>query len=188
MAIFGLILAGGAGRRMGGADKALLRLAGRPLIAHAIERLAPQVDRLAISANGDPARLDFTGLPVLGDAAAGRGPLEGVLAGLRWAQAGGATALMTVAVDSPLFPTDLVARLTAAGAPAMARSDDRDHPTFTLWPVSAAPEIEEWLDAGERRLMTLMDRIGAHAVDLPAGSITNLNTPEDLARAEAALR
>lgn len=188
MAIFGLILAGGAGRRMGGADKALLTLAGRPLVSHAVERLAPQVDRLAISANGDMARLAFTGLPVLADSTSGRGPLEGVLAGLRWAQAGGATTLMTVAVDSPLFPTDLVARLNAVGAPAMARADGRDHPTFSLWPISAAAAIEDWLETGERRLMTLMARIGAKSVDLPAGSITNLNTPEDLARAEAALR
>ena len=88
MRIFGVILAGGAGRRMGGADKATLRLAGRSLAAHAVDRLEPQVERLAISANGDPARLSALGLPVLADAQS-QGPLSGVLAALDWAAPSG---------------------------------------------------------------------------------------------------
>ncbi|MEM6490044.1 MAG: NTP transferase domain-containing protein, partial [Pseudomonadota bacterium] len=83
--IAGVILAGGLARRMGGGDKALLALAGRPLLAHVIERLAPQVDGLALNANGDPARFARFGLPVLADTVPGfAGPLAGVLAGMRW--------------------------------------------------------------------------------------------------------
>ena len=84
MRIFGVILAGGTGRRMGGADKALLRVGGCSLLSHAINRLEPQVERLALSANGDAARFAGFGLPVLPDAVA-LGPLAGVLAALRWA-------------------------------------------------------------------------------------------------------
>ena len=84
MRIFGVILAGGQGRRMGGQDKALVALAGPPLLAHVIARLEPQVERLALSANGDPARFARYGLPILPDAL-GAGPLAGVLAALRWA-------------------------------------------------------------------------------------------------------
>ena len=86
MRVFGLILAGGEGRRMG-ADKAQVTLGGRPMLAHVLDRIAPQVERLALSANGDPARLAPFGLPVLPDAGESRGPLSGVLAGLCWAAA-----------------------------------------------------------------------------------------------------
>ena len=85
MRIFGVILAGGAGRRMGGADKALLRVGGRSLLSHAIARLEPQVERLAISANGDGQRFAQFGYDVLPDAGAARlGPMAGVAAGLAW--------------------------------------------------------------------------------------------------------
>ena len=84
MRIFGVILAGGQGQRMGGVDKALVPLAGAPLLAHVIARLEPQVERLALSAKGDAARFARFGLPVLPDGP-GAGPLAGVLAALRWA-------------------------------------------------------------------------------------------------------
>ena len=137
--LFGVILAGGQGRRMGGADKALLRLAGRTLVAHAVDRLEPQVERLAINANGAPERFATFALPVLADDDP-QGPLSGVLAGLAWAGAAGADAVVTVAVDCPFFPGDLVPRLalaaeTSAGGVALARSGGNDHPTFGLWPV-----------------------------------------------------
>jgi molybdopterin-guanine dinucleotide biosynthesis protein A len=118
---------------MGGADKALLRLAGQPLVTHAAERLEPQVERLALSANGDPARLAFTGLPVLADPL-GAGPLAGVLAALDWAAPLGADAVVSVPVDTPFLPGDLVPRLWLAGdgGLAVARCGDRLHPTCAL--------------------------------------------------------
>lgn len=194
MRIFGVILAGGAGRRMGGADKALLPLAGRPLIARVAERFAPQVERLAVSANGDPARLAFLGLTVLPDAEADRGPLAGVLAALDWAAALGATAVVTVAVDTPLLPEDLVPRLCLAadespGGLAMAQSDERDHPTFALWPVSMRGPVADFLASGEKaRIRALADAFGAtRAKFVESDAFANLNTPEDLARAEQLL-
>ena len=122
----GLILDGGLGRRMGGADKGLMLLAGRPMLAHVIERLAPQCGRLAISANGDPARLAAFGLPVVSDEPQNyAGPLAGVLAGLELASriAPGISHVATAPADAPFLPQDFVSRLGAALAPN--GSDDR---------------------------------------------------------------
>jgi molybdopterin-guanine dinucleotide biosynthesis protein A len=181
MRIAGVILAGGRGRRMGGADKALIPLQGRPLVAHAIARLASQVGALAISANGDPGRLAAFGLPVLPDDDP-KGPLSGVLAGLVWAD--GHDAIATVAVDTPFFPADLVARLAAAGAPAMAASRGDLHPTFALWPRSAAPALQAFLSSGASPRVTDFARsLGAATVAFDDGDFTNINTPADLAAA-----
>lgn len=192
MRIFGVILAGGEGRRMGRADKALLMLAGRPLIAHVADRLAPQVERLAISANGDAARFAFTGLPVLADARP-QGPLSGVLAALDWAAAEGADAVVSAAVDTPFFPGDLVPQLWLAGDGrlAIAECDGRAHPVFALWPVPLREVLRAWLAQGEARVMGFAAQQGAARAIFPGGEpepFFNLNTAEDLARAEAALR
>jgi len=153
----GVILAGGRGRRMGGADKALLPLAGRPLIAHAVERLAPQVDRLVISANGDPSRFDFLGLTVLADAVAEEaGPLAGILAALLHARAHGCDGhVLSLPVDAPLPPPDLAPRLADAGDAevVMARADGRVHPATALWSISLAQPLAAALAAGERRVL-----------------------------------
>lgn len=198
MRIFGAILAGGQGRRMGGADKALLPLAGRALAAHVADRLAPQVEDLAISANGDPARLAFLGLPVIADAES-RGPLSGVLAALDRAAPLGATAVVTAAVDTPFLPGDLVPWLClaaegsaggSAGGVALARSGGNDHPTFGLWPVGLRAELAAFLASGAKAsIRAFADAHGAARADFPDdGSFMNVNTPEDLARAEAVLR
>lgn len=192
MRIFGVILAGGAGRRMGGADKATLRLAGRSLAAHAVDRLEPQVERLAISANGDPARLSALGLPVLADVQS-QGPLSGVLSALDWAAPLGATAVVTVAVDTPFFPGDLVPRLILGSDPsglAMARSGGHDHPTFALWPVGLRDDLRAFLDSGAKAsVRAFADARGAGRADFPEdGAFMNLNTPDDLSRAEALIR
>ncbi|KEO61826.1 molybdenum cofactor guanylyltransferase MobA [Thioclava indica] len=184
--IFGLILAGGQGRRMGGVDKAQVLLAGRPLIAHVTDRLAPQVARLAVSSNRAPAQ--FAPLPVLPDAPErlGEGPLAGLLAGLEWAVQSGADALICVPVDTPFLPRDLVAHLAGPDV-AIACSNGRAHPSVGYWPVSKRAEIAQLFGAGERRLR--MAAQGAREVDFSAGPdpFANLNTPDDLAKAEAAL-
>ncbi|MDQ2066310.1 molybdenum cofactor guanylyltransferase MobA [Xinfangfangia sp. CPCC 101601] len=193
MRIFGIILAGGEGRRMGssdaGADKALLPLAGRPLLAHLHERLAPQVEELAVSANGDAARFAAFNLPVLPDTGS-FGPLSGVLAGLQWAQSQGADAVVSAPVDAPFVPQDLTPRLLlAAGGvgPALARSGGRLHPTCGLWPVTLIPALAAFLASGVKpRVTDFAHSQGAAVADFPDdGAFTNLNTREDLAAAEA---
>ncbi|MCC5986502.1 MAG: molybdenum cofactor guanylyltransferase MobA [Pararhodobacter sp.] len=195
----GVILAGGLASRMGGGDKGLLLLGGRRLVDHVIERLAPQVGALAINANGDPARLADLGLPVIGDSLPDRpGPLAGVLASMEWAAAMGAGSVITVAADTPFLPGDLVARLeaAAAGSPsglALAASPDasgkvRRHPTCGLWPVSLRTALRRDVQQGERRAGRWADAHGAALAlfDSARGDpFFNINTPDDLARAEA---
>ncbi|MGC9417900.1 MAG: molybdenum cofactor guanylyltransferase MobA [Rhodovulum sp.] len=194
MRVVGLILAGGRGRRLGGVDKALIRLNGETLLARVAARLGPQVAALGLSANGPGRTYAAVGLPVLPDAPPGdRGPLAGVLAGLDWAADGGAEALVTAAVDTPFLPPDLVARLLDSGAPlAVAESGGRRHPTAALWPVSLRAELRAALDRGVRRLGGFAEAQGAVAVGFAPGAdgidpFFNINTPEDLARAEASL-
>ena len=189
MRIFGTILAGGQGRRMGGADKALIPLAGRPLIAHVIDRLEPQVERLGLSANGDPARLARFGLPVLPDQATSQGPLSGLLAALDWAAPLGATHLVTAPTDAPFLPPDLTPRLLLAGDLALARSAGNDHPTFGLWPVTLRDALRAFLASGAKTsVRAFADAHHAARADFPDdGAFTNLNTPQDLATAEARL-
>ncbi len=193
MRIFGVILAGGQGRRMGGVDKAMVPLAGRPLVAHVLERLEPQVERVAISANGVAGRFAL-GVPVLADQG-GAGPLAGICAALDWAAPLGATAVLSVPVDAPFLPGDLCPRLclaaeTAPEGLAIAQAGGRDHPTFGLWPVSLREPLRAFLASGAKP--KVMDFARAHgavaAAFADALAFENLNTPEDLARAEALLR
>jgi molybdopterin-guanine dinucleotide biosynthesis protein A len=171
---------------MGGADKALLPLAGQPLISHVLDRLRPQVEVLAISANGEANRFASYSLPVLPDEKP-LGPLAGVLAGLLWAMDQGSEALLTVAVDSPFFPDDLAKRLSPG--PAMAAFQGRLHPTFALWPIGLAPILDRELAEGRNRLRDFASLAGARIVDfgdLAEDPFRNLNTPADLAAAEGA--
>ncbi|MBY8974339.1 molybdenum cofactor guanylyltransferase MobA [Rhodobacteraceae bacterium NNCM2] len=197
--IAGVILAGGLARRMGGGDKAVLEVAGQPLLSHVIQRMRPQVAEVALNANGDPARFAEFGLPVIADTVEGFvGPLGGVLAGMRWAAARGHSHIVTAAADTPFFPADLVARLSGAaegeGQPiALACTNDpqrglSEHPTFGLWPVDLADNLEEALTVGNmRKVIVWTSRHGvARAVFDDAGAYPffNVNTPEDLAEAE----
>lgn len=192
MRIFGVILAGGEGRRMGGADKALLNLAGVPLISHAIARLDPQVERLAISANGAPARFAGFGLPVLADETP-IGPLSGVLAALRWAAPLGATAVVSVSVDTPFLPGDLVPQLCLAAEAAAEglalASSAKDHPACALWPVALADTLAAFLASGAKaRVLAFAESHHAARAHFPdEAAFQNLNTPADLAAAEALL-
>lgn len=198
--VLGVILAGGQGRRMGGADKALLPLAGRPLVARAIERLAPQVGRLALSANGDPARFAGLGIPVLADPFDENvGPLAGLASGLAHAARLDPPArwVATVAVDTPFFPVDLVARLRAAVSDdgrsvAIAATAGRVHPVAALHPREAFDDLFAGLAGGGlRRVMSWIESRPSVVVDfgLVEGHdpFANLNTPEDLAAAERRL-
>nr|Q9X7K0.2 RecName: Full=Molybdenum cofactor guanylyltransferase; Short=MoCo guanylyltransferase; AltName: Full=GTP:molybdopterin guanylyltransferase; AltName: Full=Mo-MPT guanylyltransferase; AltName: Full=Molybdopterin guanylyltransferase; AltName: Full=Molybdopterin-guanine dinucleotide synthase; Short=MGD synthase [Rhodobacter capsulatus] len=186
MRIAGIILAGGQGRRMG-REKALVPLSGVPLIARVLA-LAPQVEAVAISANGDPGRFGL-GLPVLPDrpGESGLGPMAGIRAGLDWAAGIGAEALVSTATDTPFLPEDLVERLAAA-APAHAQSFGRDHYTAALWRVATVPRIDALFAADERRIARLSGGAVAVPFDTTPDPFANLNTPEDLARAEDRLR
>lgn len=192
MSLAGLVLAGGRSRRMG-EDKAFLALGGETLLARAVRWLAPQVERLWISANGEPSRHAGTGLPVLKDAVPGfAGPLAGVLAGLVTARSEGFDRLLTAAVDTPFFPHELAARLSdgAAGEIAVAASAGRTHPVFALWPVALADELSATLAAGSNKAMAFIARHPHRIVDFDIGGgdpFFNINTPEDLALAEARL-
>ena len=187
--IAGVILAGGLARRMGGGDKALLPLGDTTVLAHIVARLGPQVDALAINANGDPARYAHSNLPVLPDGVAGfPGPLAGVLAGLEWAAGLGAEWLVSAPGDSPFLPRDLVARLLAergSAAYACAASGGRTHPVAALWPVSARHALARALAAGQRKIDAFTGA-GTEAIEwpvLPFDPFFNINTPEDLAAA-----
>lgn len=178
---------------MGAVDKALLPFAGAPLLSQVIARLEPQVEAVALSANGDAGRFAGFGLPVLADGVA-MGPLSGVLAGLRWAEARGATAVLTVPVDGPFLPGDLCPRLclaaeTSPSGLAIARSGGRVHPTYGLWPVGLAGALATFLASGVKP--KLMDFAGQHAAAVAdfadEAAFMNLNTPDDLSRAKAML-
>ena len=187
-----VILAGGQSRRMGGGDKGLLPLGAGTVIGQVIARMAPQVGRMAINANGDAVRFAACGLPVLPDSLPGfPGPLAGVLAALDWAIFQRADWVVTVPSDTPFLPTDLVARLVMAvqgGAPiAIAATGDRMHPTCGLWCVALRDDLAAALDRDARKVRDFTDRHGAaiaRFADGPPDPFFNINTPADLAQAQ----
>ena len=171
---------------MGGADKGLLPLAGRPLAAWVLDRLAPQVDRLLVNANRNAAHYARLGHPVLADGLPpGTGPLAGVLAGLEAAPG----LLLTAPCDAPLLPRDLAARLGAALAAhpralaAVAHDGRRLQGLFALYRTGAAAALAGFLAAGGRRVEDWLEAAGAVAVDFRHAprAFTNLNDPEALA-------
>ena len=186
--IAALVLAGGSARRMGGGDKPLLDLGGRPMIARVIARIG--LPDIAVNANGETARFAAFGFPVLDDGMfAGQGPLAGVLAGLDWAAALGAAALLTVPGDTPFIPSGLGAAL--APAPSCAASSGRAHHLVALWPVVCREPLRTLLSApGRRDIRHFAAAIGMRRVDFPVGTwdpYMNINTPEDLAVARTIL-
>jgi molybdenum cofactor guanylyltransferase len=201
--ITGVILAGGRSRRMGGGDKGLLDLGGKPMLAHVIDRLAPQVGRVIINANGEPRRFAAWSLPVVPDTVGGfAGPLAGVLAGMRWSHAYAPEArfIVTAAGDAPLLPRDLAGRLLAALAPgkaviAMAQSLGELHPVIGLWPVALADDLEAQLVAGVRKVLHFTRRHGTIAVPfapvrrcgVDIDPFFNANTPAELERLRATI-
>jgi molybdopterin-guanine dinucleotide biosynthesis protein A len=192
-----VLLAGGLARRLGGGDKALRLLGGRALLEHVLDRIRPQVRAVALSANGDPVRFAAWGLPVLADALPGNpGPLAGVLAGMRWAAALGVADLLSVPGDTPFLPANLVVRLAAArrvaGVPiACAASCGRMHPVVALWPAALADSLEAALRDGKRSVehWAAAQGVATAAFDAAGGDpFFNINSPGDLAEAEALMR
>ena len=194
----GVILAGGLSSRMGGGDKSLMELGGSTLLERVRAQLAPQVSGLALNANGDPARFADYGLQVVVDTLPDfPGPLAGVLAGMEYAARLGVTEIVTVAADTPFFPSDLVTRLQAArdaaGMPlAMAMTPDpqrgvAQHPTFGLWPVALADDLREALQEGTRKIVVWTDKHGCAKTRFevePFDPFFNVNTPEDMEQAK----
>ncbi|KXF76959.1 hypothetical protein ATN84_13250 [Paramesorhizobium deserti] len=206
--LLGVILAGGRSQRMGGDDKGLLTLGKKPLIAHVIEKLRPQLPLLVINANGDPARFAQFALPVVEDRITGyHGPLAGLQAAMRHAldmdEDARPTHIVTVAADTPFFPADLVSRLKEAQREeeadiAMAASGGNLHPVFGLWPVALEPDLADWLVSGEKPRVSAWAK--RHAVaevhfdplktadGLTVDPFFNINTRDDLAQAEELLK
>jgi molybdopterin-guanine dinucleotide biosynthesis protein A len=179
---------------MGGGDKGLLRLGRGTILSHVIDRLKPQVAGLALNANGDAARFSGMGFPVIADSIDGfAGPLSGVLAGLDWAADQGASHIVTAAADTPFFPCDLVPQLMLAaelaGADlALSATPDGRHPTFGLWPVALRDDLRAALNDGLRKVVLWTDKHGAGTAEFPDdAAFFNVNTPDDLATAEAML-
>lgn len=202
-AIAGVILAGGLSRRMGGGDKCLRLLKGKPLLSHVIERLQGQANPLALNANGDPTRFSEFGLPVVPDDTADfAGPLAGVLAGLRWAAKAAPQArfVATAACDTPFFPVNFVQALLASTQSAypclaLAASGGRVHPVFALWPIVLADDLASSLQAGTRKVLDWTQR-HPHVIrefafapfrESGVDPFFNANTLEDLAEAERLL-
>ena len=195
MTIAGVLLAGGQSQRMGGGDKCLRPLGGKPILAHVVERAQPQVATLVLNANGDAARFAAFGLPVVADDIAGfAGPLAGVLAGLDWAATHlpAATHVASFATDAPFLPRDLVAALRdgmreGAYQLACAASDGRAHPVFGLWPLALREDLRQALVGGLRKVDQWTGRYRLIEVEFPAAPVDpffNANRPEDLAEAE----
>ena len=188
--VTGVVLAGGQGRRMGGVDKGLVPFAGRPMIAHVLERLAPQVADVLINANQNVERYGEFGYPVFGDDVGGfAGPLAGLHAALGRASQ---PRVVTVPCDSPFLPSDLVTRLAAALAArdaqlAVARTFDQPHPVFCLVRCDVLPHLDAFLRDGGRKIDAWYATLDVVEVpfDDEADAFRNINTAGELRDAEA---
>jgi molybdenum cofactor guanylyltransferase len=195
----GLILAGGLARRMGGRNKAFLPFDGNDLVHRAVARLSPQCDRVIINANGELDRFATLGLPVISDGVTSfAGPLAGILAGLDWLAEHAPTAkLLSAPVDGPFFPEDLAARLTEAAdaqgaVMACAQSGGRRHGVYALWPVEMREDLHRALTVdGLRKVEAWLAQHDVAVAEWPTQPFDpffNVNTPDDLVRAEQHLR
>ena len=181
--VTGVVLAGGKASRMGGQDKGLILLNGKPLWQHVADGLLPQVSEVVISANRNLDIYRQSGFPVIADTLSGfPGPLAGLLSVMQ--QTSGDWFLFCPC-DTPFIPDNLVERLVKQrqNAPVVWVHDgDRDHPAVALAHRSLAPQIVNYLASGERRVMVFMRQVGGHFVDFSdtKEAFRNINTPEDL--------
>jgi molybdopterin-guanine dinucleotide biosynthesis protein A len=190
-----VLLAGGSARRMGGGDKSLNLLAGRPILAHVVDRIRPQVAALALNVNGDPARFAEWGLPIVADLIPDKpGPLAGIHAGMVWVRERFPDSghILSVPTDLPFLPLDLVERLQAAlGAAdiAVARSEGHGHPVVALWPVELAGDLQRAItDEGMRKVTAFAGRYRVAYADFLVAGIDpffNINSSDDLLRAQS---
>lgn len=201
--VTGVLLAGGRSARMGGSEKALIEIAGKPMLAHVIARFGPQVSRIVLNANGDPARFAQARLPVVADAVDGyAGPLAGLHAGLAWtlSETPQARFVASAPVDTPFLPGDLVARLLAAlqrdrTTCAIASSGGRRHPVVGVWDVALIDRIADALGQNVRAMHQFAETQRAAVVEFACveiGGVTvdpffNVNTPADVETARALL-
>ena len=190
--ITGVILAGGQGRRMGGVDKGLKVLRGKPLVQWAIERLEPQVDELLINANQNLETYEHLGYRVIPDEIGGfAGPLAGLQRGLTEARH---PLVATTPCDSPFLPRDLIARLYAAlsrenAEIAVARTGDQPHPVFCLCRKQVLDGLNAFLAAGGRKIDAWYAKLNVVEVAFndQAEAFSNINTPDELQSFEASL-
>jgi molybdopterin-guanine dinucleotide biosynthesis protein A len=201
--VTGVLLAGGRSARMAGSEKALIEIGGKPMLAHVIARLGPQVGRIVLNANGDPARFAGLRLPVVADAVDDyAGPLAGLHAGLAWAlsETPHARFVASAPVDTPFLPGDLVARLLAAlratGATcAIASSGGTRHPVVGVWDVALIDPVAAALRQNVRAMHDFAETQRAAVVDFafvdvaggPVDPFFNVNTAADVETARTLL-
>lgn len=188
-----VILVGGVGRRMGGVDKPLMLLAGRPLLSYVIEALAPQTPYIALATRADPEPYRSFDLPLLPDRIADQGPLTGLRSALEWAKTTGPdrSHVALLAGDTPFIPSDLFTRLGAArsqqNACIFAVSKGQIHFSIGLWPLLTHAMLEAHDGPkDDRSLRGLAHHIGYETAEWidEADPFFNINTPDDLAVAE----
>jgi molybdenum cofactor guanylyltransferase len=183
--VSGIVLAGGQGRRMGGIDKGLQPLRGKPMVQWAIERLAPQVDEVLINCNQNLEAYARFGHRVVPDEIRGfAGPLAGLHAGLK---AASQPLVVSVPCDSPFLPHDLVRRLgqrIGVHEVAVARTGERAHPVFSLVRKDVLENLERFLLGGGRKVDTWYATLRSVEVsfDDEADAFLNINTLEELGR------
>jgi len=183
--VTGLLLAGGQARRMGGNDKGLLPLNGRPLAAWGLERLAPQVDEVLISANRNQAQYEKLGAAVISDSIDGFvGPLAGFVAGLQQAKN---QWVVTAPCDSPFLAEDYVARMIATMSEqsvdaVVAHDGNRLQPVFILINCRLQEGLFHFLESGQRKIDLWLDQTEWCVTDFSdcPDMFLNANTPEEL--------
>ena len=198
--LLGIVLAGGQSRRMG-TDKLFADLGGKPLVAHAVERLKAQMEHVSIVAPPKKRNdLKFKGVTFLSDHHENfQGPLAGIFAGLHNAEVHGFYGIITVAADTPFFPDDYAHQIAAEPRhdlpgeerATIARTSNGLHPVFGCWPIRAIDVISALLENDTRKVMAAADKIGWDPIDFEgagADPFFNINTPENLAQAQKILQ
>ena len=185
ISISAVILAGGQAKRMGGVDKGLQPLQGKPLFQFIYDRLHSQVEHISVNANRNQAIYAAAGLPVFGDNIEGfQGPLSGILTALERSET---DFVLFVPCDSPFFPDNLLEKLKSAVvfhgvSIAYVHDGEREHPTFCLMARSLKDKLAAYLAAGDRRMLQFMRQNGAVSVDFSENkaAFTNINTLDEL--------
>ena len=197
MSILGVILAGGQARRMDGIDKCRLKIGDNTILDIVVNCLSLQLETIVLNANGDPERFSDLEIDVIPDTIQGyAGPLAGILSGMRFAEKNGFTSILTVASDTPFFPLNLLTKLLDEGSKenslisiAATKQNNKliRHPTFGLWSVSLADDLEENIHAGVRKIVLWADTHSAKTILFPTlknAPFFNINTHSDLVEAQ----